>query len=55
MTRTPDGASVKPLLSLLILLTSFAAVNGLNGFPEAIESVFPKNGAALCIVHLVGH
>lgn len=30
-----------------------AAVDGLKGFPEAIESVFPKTAVQLCIVHLV--
>ena len=30
-----------------------AAIDGLAGFPEAIESVFPKTQIQLCIVHLV--
>jgi len=30
-----------------------AAVDGLKGFPEAIESVFPKTQIQLCIVHMV--
>ena len=30
-----------------------ACVNGLSGFPEAIESVFPQTQVQLCIVHLV--
>ena len=30
-----------------------AAIDGLKGFPEAIESVFPKTQVQLCIVHLV--
>jgi len=30
-----------------------AAIDGLKGFPEAIESVFPKTQIQLCIVHLV--
>lgn len=30
-----------------------AAVDGLTGFPEAIESVFPKTEVQLCIVHMV--
>jgi putative transposase len=30
-----------------------ACVDGLKGFPEAIESVFPKATVQLCIVHLV--
>ena len=32
-----------------------ARVNGLKGFPEAIETVFPKTEVQLCIVHLVRH
>jgi putative transposase len=30
-------------------------VDGLKGFPEAIESVFPQTVVQLCIVHLVRH
>ena len=30
-----------------------ACVDGLKGFPEAIETVFPKAQVQLCIVHLV--
>ncbi len=30
-----------------------AAIDGLKGFPEAIESVFPKTHVQLCIVHMV--
>lgn len=30
-----------------------ACVDGLKGFPEAIETVFPKAAVQLCIVHLV--
>jgi putative transposase len=32
-----------------------ACVDGLKGFPEAIESVFPNTVVQLCIVHLVRH
>ena len=32
-----------------------ACVDGLKGFPEAIESVFPKTEVQLCIVHMVRH
>jgi putative transposase len=32
-----------------------ACVDGLKGFPEAIESVFPETVVQLCIVHLVRH
>lgn len=30
-----------------------ACVDGLKGFPEAIETVFPQAAVQLCIVHLV--
>lgn len=30
-----------------------ACVDGLNGFPEAIEAVYPKAQVQLCIVHMV--
>ena len=30
-----------------------AAIDGLKGFPEAIEAVFPKTQVQLCIVHMV--
>jgi len=30
-----------------------ACVDGLTGFPEAIEAVFPKTAIQLCIVHMV--
>jgi putative transposase len=30
-----------------------ACVDGLKGFPEAIESVYPRTAVQLCIVHLV--
>jgi putative transposase len=32
-----------------------ACVDGLKGFPEAIESTFPQTVVQLCIVHLVRH
>jgi putative transposase len=32
-----------------------ACVDGLKGFPEAIEAVFPQAEVQLCIVHLVRH
>lgn len=32
-----------------------ACVDGLKGFPEAVESVFPKARVQLCVVHLVRH
>ena len=30
-----------------------ACVDGLKGFPEAIETVFPRAQVQLCIVHLL--
>ena len=30
-----------------------ACIDGLKGFPEAVESVFPKTQVQLCVVHLV--
>ena len=30
-----------------------ASVDGLKGFPEAINTVFPKTKVQLCIVHMV--
>lgn len=33
----------------------FACVDGLKGFPEAIEAVFPRTEVQLCIVHMVRH
>lgn len=32
-----------------------ACVDGLKGFPEAIETVFPKTVVQLCLVHMVRH
>jgi len=32
-----------------------ACVDGLKGFPEAIESVYPKAQVQLCVVHLIRH
>lgn len=32
-----------------------ACVDGLKGFPEAIETVYPRTEVQLCIVHLVRH
>lgn len=32
-----------------------ACVDGLRGFPEAIEAAFPKTQVQLCVVHLVRH
>lgn len=30
-----------------------ACVDGLNGFPEAIESIFPKTEVQLCVIHQI--
>ncbi len=32
-----------------------ACIDGLKGFPEAIEAVYPKTAVQLCIVHMVRH
>ena len=32
-----------------------ACVDGLKGFPEAIQSVYPQTHVQLCIVHMVRH
>jgi putative transposase len=32
-----------------------ACVDGLKGFPEAIESIFPNTQVQLCLVHMVRH
>jgi putative transposase len=32
-----------------------AVVDGLNGFPEAINAVFPQTQVQTCIVHLLRH
>jgi putative transposase len=32
-----------------------ACVDGLKGFPEAIESVYPQTAVQLCLVHMVRH
>jgi len=32
-----------------------ACVDGLKGFPEAIEAVFPKTAVQLCLVHMLRH
>ena len=32
-----------------------ACVDGLKGFPEAIEAVFPQTTVQLCVVHMVRH
>ena len=32
-----------------------ACVDGLKGFPEAIEAVYPQTAVQLCVVHMVRH
>jgi putative transposase len=32
-----------------------AVIDGLKGFPEAIEAVFPRTIVQTCIVHLIRH
>jgi putative transposase len=32
-----------------------ACVDGLKGFPEAIEVVYPQTAVQLCVVHMVRH
>ena len=35
--------------------TVIACVDGLKGFPEAIEAVYPQTAVQLCLVHMVRH
>ena len=30
-----------------------ACIDGLKGFPEAIEAVFPKTQIQLCVIHVI--
>jgi putative transposase len=32
-----------------------ACVDGVKGFPEAIESVYPQTAVQLCLVHMLRH
>ncbi len=32
-----------------------ACVDGLKGFPDAINAVFPKTQVQLCVVHMIRH
>ena len=36
-----------------LISTTFDTNSGLKGFPEAIETIFPKTQVQLCLVHLV--
>jgi putative transposase len=35
------------------LAIGIACVDGLKGFPEAIEAIFPKTEVQLCVVHMI--
>src|SRR6266536_2540653 len=48
--KVRDGAHVR---NKAIYVAIGVKLNGLKGFPEAIETVFPKTEVQLCIVHLV--
>lgn len=59
---TADNEGAKFWLSVLTELTNrgvkdifICCVDGLKGFPEAIESVFPNTITQLCIVHQIRH
>lgn len=45
-----DGATQCSVQDIVI-----ACIDGLKGFPEAIEAVFPHTTVQLCIVHMVRH
>lgn len=47
----PDGT--KEILGIADVL--IAVVDGLKGFPEAINAVFPQTVVQTCIVHLIRH
>jgi putative transposase len=46
--EAPVKLSITPALDIFI-----ACVDGLKGFPEAIEAIYPNIQVQLCIVHLV--
>ena len=57
-----DAEGVKFWLSVVTELSNrgiadihIACVDGLKGFPEAIESVFPNTQVQLCLMHMVRH
>lgn len=59
---TAENEGAKFWLSILTELKNrgvkdilIACVDGLKGFPEAIEAAFPETQVQLCIVHLVRH
>jgi putative transposase len=56
-TRAPSFGSkvVTELKNRGVKDIFIACVDGLKGFPEAIESIFPKTQIQLCIVHMVRH
>jgi len=45
-----EGAKYRGVQDIFI-----ACVDGLKGFPEAIEAIFPQTQVQLCMVHLVRH
>jgi len=51
--RDRGTALIKPLKRLKSSL--IAVVDGLKGFPEAINAVFPQTVVQTCIVHLIRH
>lgn len=55
MAHDPSEDSLHERQEVLQLLADIliAAVDGLKGFPEANEAVYPKTQIQLCIVHLV--
>lgn len=57
---TPENEGAKFWLSIITELKNrgvrdifIACVDGLKGFPEAIEAIFPKTQVQLCLVHLM--
>jgi hypothetical protein len=44
-----------PRLVHYCFTSDIACVDGLKGFPEAIEAVFPRTQIQLCLVHMVRH
>lgn len=54
MEPPPEPTSGSPEVSSLGQFSIIIAyVDGLKGFPEAIEAVYPKTSVQLCLVHNV--
>ena len=51
----PDQSILTELRNRGVQDILIACVDGLKGFPEAIEAAFPNTQVQLCIVHLVRH